>query len=171
MPDRRLVFATLLLLPGSLGGQPIPQPLGAAEMAWRIRDLAGREVALEAYRGRVVVLNLWATWCVACVREMPTLEALQEAVAGDGVVVLAVSPEAPGPVARFARRHRLRLAPWVEATPLPARLGVVALPTTLVIDPEGTVVLRHRGAADWNTPPIREWLRALAASGATRGGR
>ena len=128
---------------------------------WRLRSLDGDVVTLGAMRGRPVVLNFWATWCPPCVAELPTLQALHDSLAAEGVIVALVSPERPATVRPVLARRGVSAPAFVEAAPVPASLGVRALPTTVVLDAAGRVLLVRRGAADWDTPAVRAWLRAV----------
>ena len=116
----------------------------------------GTPRSLADYAGRTVVLNLWATWCVPCVREMPALDDLAKIVAGDGVVVLPVSSDHGGApvVQRFYDEHKIANLP-VLLDPMSAMahtLGVRGIPMTLLIDPQGQEVGWLEGAADWSAP-------------------
>jgi thiol-disulfide isomerase/thioredoxin len=136
--------------------------LGTADYRWRLRTLDGRDVSLEDFRGRVVFLNLWATWCPPCVAELASIQALHDSLAGSGVAFLLVSPETRDAVQPFVRRRRLTAPVYLELQPLPAAFDLRALPTTYVVARDGAIVLRHRGAADWDTDAVRRFLRALA---------
>jgi peroxiredoxin len=140
---------------------------GAADWRWMLRGLDDdRPQRLDAWRGRVLFVNLWATWCPPCTAELAGIQALHDSLATEpGVAFLVVSPERPGPVREFLRRRRHTFPAFVEATRLPAAFGLRALPTTFVIDREGRIVLAHRGAANWDTPRMRAYLRELAAGG------
>ncbi len=116
----------------------------------------GTARSLAAYAGRAVVLNLWATWCVPCVREMPALDDLAKMVAEDGVVVLPVSSDHGGAavVQRFYADHGIANLP-VLLDPMGSMahaLDVRGIPTTLLIDPQGQEVAWLEGAADWSSP-------------------
>ncbi|MHB1327332.1 MAG: TlpA family protein disulfide reductase [Gemmatimonadales bacterium] len=139
--------------------------IGAEGYAWQVLDAAGSVVALEAWRGRVVVLNLWATWCRPCVTELPSLMALRDSLQGTDVVFAAVSAEGPEVVRRFVRARQIDLPVYLERSPMPESLGVLALPTTLVIDREGRIVLHRRGAAEWNKSSVVQFVRAVADRG------
>lgn len=123
--------------------------------------LGGREHALADYRGRVVVLNVWATWCPPCVVETPGFVDLQAEFAGD-VRFLGLSQDAdPADVRAFAARHGvgypLLVGPPTAGAPPPTTV----LPTTFVIDRAGRVRMRHEGLL--LEPALRAALRTLVA--------
>lgn len=153
--------------PGPERGGPGPgrgsvEMLGPAEYAWTLRTLEGNTTRLERYRGRVLFINVWATWCAPCVAEMAGIERLRASLAGSGVEFLLVSPETAEPVERFLRRYRYDLPILLEGEEMPDGFGLRALPTTFIVDRSGRVALRHRGAADWDQPPVRALLLRLA---------
>ena len=144
---------------GALGAVPDP--------GWRLRTLNGREMALGDTRGRPVVLNLWATWCPPCVEELASIDRLAERVADAGVEFLLVTPEDEAPVRDFLARRRVDLPVYLEETLAPEALGVIVLPTTFILDARGAIRLHHRGAAEWDTPEVEAFLRALSAEAAS----
>ena len=128
-------------------------------------------VSLDAFKGKVVLLNFWATWCPPCVAEMPDLNALQEQRGGADFTVLALSLDTEGPdvVTDFLDRHGLtRLAPYLgngRATFDHFRLA--ELPTTLLLGPDGAIWGAISGAADWDSGAalaLIDHARALAAA-------
>lgn len=135
--------------------------LSAADLEWRLVGMDGEPVSLGAWRGKVVVLNLWATWCRVCIIELPSLMALRDSLRGTDAVVAAVSAESPGRVRGFVSQRRIDLPVYLERSPMPRSLGVVALPTTVVIDRQGRVVLRHQGLADWGRAEIVQFVREV----------
>ncbi|MFQ5467096.1 MAG: TlpA disulfide reductase family protein [Kiloniellaceae bacterium] len=142
-----------------------------------LRDLDGKRVRLGDFRGQVVLLNFWATWCAPCVREMPALDRLQAALGGDGLAVVAASIDRGGrPVVEaFAKRLKLtRLGLYLDPKSAMARaLGLSGLPTTYLIDRAGGVVGVMTGAAEWDSPAAKALIRhylgepAPGADGAT----
>jgi thiol-disulfide isomerase/thioredoxin len=118
-----------------------------------LSDLEGRPATLTSYRGKAVLLNFWATWCLPCRAEMPALRRIQARYAARGLSVVAASAdEAAGleEVRRFARRHLQDLTVWTGATTRDMeRLGLgEALPATALIDPEGRIAVRFIGPFD-----------------------
>ncbi|MFT3978429.1 MAG: TlpA disulfide reductase family protein [Sphingomonas bacterium] len=120
----------------------------APDVAFTAPD--GRKVKLADFKGKPVLLNLWATWCAPCVKELPSLDALA-AKTGDTVTLLAVSQDMqPEKVAPFvAARHLQRLKPYTDPD-MGLSLGYrVNLPTTILFDSQGKEVWRTSGAMDW----------------------
>ncbi|MHB1223189.1 MAG: peroxiredoxin family protein [Gemmatimonadaceae bacterium] len=146
-----------------------------APSGWRVRGLDGTLRPLSEWRGRVVVLNMWASWCAPCMGEMDSFRLLRDSLrAGgldaDAVALVLLTPESVDRVARFARRRLADLPVFAEHDPLPPEFGVRAVPTTWILDRDGRVVLAHRGAADWSAPPVRALLRQLAGAPARADG-
>lgn len=135
-----------------------------------LRGLDGAEQKLSDYRGRVVVLNFWATWCVPCREEMPMLVRLQQEYEGRGVTVIGPSADAPETQAKiepFLRELKIGFPVWVGATTEHMeRLGLgTALPATAVIDRDGRIVGRILGPLEEADLRARiEWLLANPAS-------
>lgn len=118
----------------------------------------GRTSTLGDFRGRAVVLNIWATWCIPCRVEMPALDRLQAALGSDGFEVVALSIDRGGPpaVEAFYKEIGLRsLNIYVDPTGAASRaLGAVGIPTTLLIDRDGREVARKIGPAEWDSPEL-----------------
>ena len=137
----------------------------AIPAAARFQEADGTERTLGDYAGRGLVVNLWATWCVPCVVEMPELQELAHKVAGDGILVLPLSSDRGGAevVRRFYAAHRLDglpvlLDPRGEAG---RAWGVRGLPTTIVIDRQGRERGRVEGAIDWASAATIAALRGM----------
>jgi thiol-disulfide isomerase/thioredoxin len=160
--DRRrlLLVAALSALPASTfaaeGFDFKRSPERTAVPQIKYLDESGNETDLVALQGRIVVLNLWATWCAPCKEEMPSLDRLQARYPKDDVTVLALSVDraAPERVRRFLDDVQVtNLVVGRDPTVKAARtLKVPGLPATLVIDKEGREVGRLLGIADWNGP-------------------
>jgi thiol-disulfide isomerase/thioredoxin len=117
-------------------------------------DAAGNTLRLADFKGKVVLVNLWATWCAPCVKEMPALDRLQAKLGGAdfGVLALSIDREGLAKVQPFFDAHKIAaLAPYLDTGGRsPAQFGARGLPTTLLIDRDGTVVGRQEGAAEWD---------------------
>jgi thiol-disulfide isomerase/thioredoxin len=135
---------------------------GEAAPTLAFLDPAGKKVALADFRGRPVLLNLWATWCAPCIKEMPSLDAAA-AAAGDKVHVLVVSQdmqrEKVAPF--FASRKLTRLVPYADPDMGLSLHYRVNLPTTIMFDAQGRELWRVSGAMDWVGPEAK----ALMAEG------
>ncbi|MCX7888902.1 MAG: TlpA family protein disulfide reductase [Rhodobacteraceae bacterium] len=144
-----------------LADPPVPLP----EVA--LLDETGATRSLAEYRGRYVVLNLWATWCAPCRTEMPQLQALQSELGGDrlAVATVAVGRNAVPAIERFFAEAGVTDLPRLRdpGQDLAAALGVFGLPVTLILDPAGREIARLTGEADWSSPEARALLAALIA--------
>jgi thiol-disulfide isomerase/thioredoxin len=127
-----------------------------------MRDDLGRPVSLAQYRGKVVVMNLWASWCPPCRAEMPDLQKLQSAYASHGVVVIGVNQGESAERAReFAGSLGLHFPIWIDDAQAYGRVyAALGLPTTVVIGRDGIVVHGYDGALAF--PQMRDAIRSLA---------
>jgi thiol-disulfide isomerase/thioredoxin len=139
------------------------EPTPAPELTFF--DADGNEVALADFRGDVVVLNLWATWCAPCRREMPSLDRLQAELGEDGLKVIALSLDR-GDIVKvrdfFDELELANLAIYHDPKGRAGReLGAPGLPTTVVIDRAGQEVGRLLGPAEWDSADAIALLRTL----------
>lgn len=165
------VLTTFLLLLGgpSFGAaedeavwRPSTPPAAMPDIA--IQSLDGESHHLSDYRGKVVLLSFWATWCAPCIAELPTLLETKTALGADAITILAVSEDRGGrsEVEKFASRHA-DIAPilsYLDPNRQGARtLGITIVPTTLLIDRQGREIGRLTGGADWCAPEWRGRIR------------
>jgi len=129
-------------------------------------DPQGRPVTMAAFRGRTVLVNLWATWCGPCIVEMPALDALA-AREGDDLLVLALSQDMDGRqkvTDFFARRDFAELEPYLDPRlDFMMSLRVDTLPTTILYDAEGKEVWRMTGLAEWGDERTTNLIREADA--------
>jgi thiol-disulfide isomerase/thioredoxin len=138
--------------------QPEPLP----EIAFQ--DATGRDRTLADWRGKVVLLNLWATWCLPCRKEMPALDRLQTEMGSDRFEVVAVSVDRTGlqGARKFLDETKAgRLALYADPSArLASTLRAVGLPATLLIDAEGREIGRLLGPAEWDSEDAKRLLTA-----------
>jgi peroxiredoxin len=122
---------------------------------FRLTTLDGRTIDLSAFRGKVVMVHFWATWCPPCVEEMPTLERLYRTMLGQDFELLAVSVDENGAqsVRPFMQRNRLSLPVLLDQRHAVAdQYGTFKFPETYLVDREGVIRKKIIGAADWTRP-------------------
>ncbi len=137
-----------------------PAPAGAGTPPVAFRGPDGAPVRLSDFRGKVLVVNLWATWCAPCVKEMPTLAKLQQAYAGKPVQVIALSQDSPRDAdkarAFIARNPPLAFYQDAAFAMAPAaKPQIQGFPTTLIFDAQGHERAYLEGPADWSSPEAR----------------
>ena len=136
----------------------------SVDLSGFLTTLGGEKVALEDLRNKALLLNVWATWCGPCRIEMPFLAELHENLSDEGLTIVAISSEDPKAVQAYLDEtqvdHPFPLLLDTDGI-LSGRFGVYGLPTTIVIDPEGRLALRHVGIYSWNSPKVVRGLRRL----------
>ena len=131
----------------------------------KAHDLKGASKSLADYRGKVVLLNFWATWCPPCQREMPSLERLRTRMAGRPLEIVAISSaETPEEVGAFLSRMKLGFPVLLDTdSSNTRRWKVFALPTTFVLDAEGRVRHVLTGPTEWDEGEALAVVEALLA--------
>ncbi len=152
---------------GTLGPfQRAPRPVPAPEATFQTAD--GQRLALADFRGKVAVVNFWATWCAPCVEEMPALDRLHASLSPERIEVVAISVDRGGArqVAPFFAAHGLRHLPvYLDPTGASMRaFAVRGLPTTVVVDADGYERGRLEGAAAWDSPAAAALLRGFGGA-------
>ena len=133
-------------------------------------DAASRTHTLADFKGKVVIVNLWATWCAPCVAEMPTLAKLDQISVGKPVAVVPISldraEDAANAEAFIAKRPPLPFYSEPKyALAFAFKPPPEGLPATFLIDPQGRVRARLAGGADWSSPEAQKVIQALEAGG------
>jgi peroxiredoxin len=134
-----------------------------------LEDMRGNAVRMSNFRGKVVFVNVWTTWCEPCRAEMPAMEVLYQRMPDDGFVMLAVSADADGRqvVEPFLRELGLTFPVLLDPDgQVPSRYGVTGYPETFIVDRNGVVVAHEIGPREWSDPRYERALRALMDGGA-----
>lgn len=122
-------------------------PLGAAP-AWRLKDVNGKDVSSEQFKGKIVVIDFWATWCVPCKVEIPGYIELTKKYSKDGLVIVGISTDQAGPevVKEFMEKNRINYPIVMMDDDVAAAFAPEAIPTTFLIDRAGQIRDRKVGA-------------------------
>ncbi|HEX2448334.1 MAG TPA: TlpA disulfide reductase family protein [Methyloceanibacter sp.] len=146
-----------------------PKPLDLPKVTFADKD--GKPKSLADFKGEVVLLNIWATWCVPCREEMPALDKLETKLGGKDFAVVAVNIDKGGPdkAASFLKETGAdHLALYTDPSgKLFAELKAVGMPTTLVVDRNGKEIARLVGPADWASPEAIAVIEAAIAAPVT----
>ena len=141
-----------------------PIQVGLPAPNFTFPDLNGQQVSLSDHRGRVVLVNIWATWCPPCRQEMPSMQKLYERFKGENFEILAVSLDSTGreAVGPFMRKMNLTfpalLDPKENIRPL---YGITGVPESFIIDKEGILVEKIIGPMDWATSEVFRFFQDL----------
>ena len=150
-----------VLLAGCYSGSRPPH-IGSNAPDFTVQD-SDRKITLSELRGKVVVLNFWATWCAPCVEELPSLVNLQQKMRNKGITVLAVSVDQDeGLYRRFVQDHNVNLLTVRDANQKSNNLyGTFKFPETYIIDRNGVMRRKFIGPVDWATPEVLDFLSKL----------
>ena len=144
-----------------------PVSVGTKAPAFRAIDLAtGDSVTLERYRGQVVLLNIWATWCEPCKVEMPAMQRLQQALGPRGLKIVAVSIDVQDPqaVKNFQREYGLTFTVLQDRTrAIEGIYQTTGVPESFVLNRDGLIVKKVVGPAEWDSQAMVDLMKRLLA--------
>jgi thiol-disulfide isomerase/thioredoxin len=153
-----------LPLAGSVAKVELKEPR-AAIPTFAFKNLDGSDASYDVFKGKVVLINFWATWCIPCIKEMPSLNKLATAIGKEKFAVMALSLDGP---------TRAKVAPFIRDKELTAldvylddkraaygKLDILVLPTSILVDKQGREVGRLAGDAEWDTPEALALIRHL----------
>jgi len=127
---------------------------------WQLINADGKEINFEMTKGKVVLVNFWATWCPPCVAEMPSLQDLYNDY-NEKVEFMFVAQDKVEKVSAFIAKKGYTLPVYYSRTEAPKLLTSKSIPTTYVINKEGKIIVAETGAADWNSDKVRKILDGL----------
>lgn len=153
------VFASKLLsTSAAMVKEGMQVPLDSYQ--WKLTDLENRPFDFETQRGKVILVNFWATWCPPCVAEMPSMQKLYDDY-GEKVTFMFVTSDDRQKVENFLKRKNLNLPVYYPVSETPETLKSKLLPTTYIINSKGEIVVAETGAADWNSNKTRALIDDL----------
>jgi peroxiredoxin len=150
---------------------PIPeidtnQTLNASTFAdfnLRVKDLEGHTISMSDYRGKVIFLNFWATWCLPCVAELPSIDNMYQELKEEGIAFLLISNESLEKVRAYHTKKGYQVPFHVidKEGNLPTPYFSPSIPTTFIINKEGHIIRKSYGAEDWDDKAFLKELRTL----------
>ncbi|PCI25192.1 MAG: hypothetical protein COB67_11020 [SAR324 cluster bacterium] len=163
-----ICFAGTLLAGGTLDGIKPPYPIQKISppvevYAFSLVDPQNNPVKLGDYKGKILLLNFWATWCIPCVKEMPDFEALLAALEGEDFAILGINVmDSKSRVLRFLKQKKITLPIALDAKGIYPKYKVQNFPTTLILNKEGQEIGRTVGIREWDSPESIEFFRTLS---------
>ena len=158
-----LIILSVALLAGC-SRQEAPVVEGKTAPDFTLKDLAGRQVRLSDYRGKVVLLNFWATWCPPCREEIPSMVRLNQVMAGKPFQMLAVSIDEGGvdAIEAFFKKSGSVLPALLDTDhAVSKRYGTTGVPETFVLDKKGVIMKKVIGGMDWSDPQVISYLNEI----------
>jgi len=142
----------------------LPRNIGTLAPEFTLRDAdTGQTISLRQYRGQVVLLNFWATWCPPCLEELPSLLDLHRRMPQLAILAISVDTDAAS-YQQFLRENRVDFIDLRDPEQTVNHIyGTVQFPETYVIDPSGRLRRKFIGAQDWTSPEITHYLQAISA--------
>ena len=137
-------------------------PVTKADFSMNLINSKGEKVKMEQYRGKVIFINIWATWCPPCVAEMPSINAMYKDIDKEKVEVLMVSFDQKFEKAiQFKDNKKFDFEVYSVDGRIPQMYNTQSIPTTYVVDSKGNLVFTHMGMADYNRKDFKEFLKGL----------
>jgi thiol-disulfide isomerase/thioredoxin len=131
--------------------------------SWKLTALEGTSVTLAQFKGKILFLNFWSTSCVPCIEEMPGIAKLYKSLKDERVAFVAVTGEGRAQVTSFLKENDVGVPIYLSDEEPPKQLPVPGVPTTFIMDGNGTVVFMHAGPLNWDDDSARTYLRNIAA--------
>lgn len=130
-----------------------------------IKDLEDKKYSFDQFKGKVIFLNLWATWCGPCRAEMADIQKLYSKISSERIVFVMLSIDKDldkGKVVNYLKSRKFTFPAYMPSGFLPSQLRVPAIPTTFIISKEGKIVRKEVGAMNYDTPKFKKFLEELS---------
>jgi cytochrome c biogenesis protein CcmG, thiol:disulfide interchange protein DsbE len=157
----QVVLLALMILSGCYSGSR-PNDIGHPAPDFSVQD-SERKISLSQFRGQIVVLNFWGSWCAPCIAETPSLVNMQRRLQTKGVVVVAISADKDEAAYRkFIKNYGINFVTVRDPSERIQHLyGTIQLPETYIIDRNGVLRRKFANAVDWNSPEVLQFLLSL----------
>lgn len=139
-------------------------PAASFDYNFKLKDLKGNIVDVNKFKGKVLFINLWATWCGPCRAEMPSIQKLYESADAEKVVFIMLAldtEENQHRIPKFISDKQYTFPVYVADQSLPAQLNVSSIPTTFIIGKDGKIESKKAGASNYNSDKFRDYLNSL----------
>ena len=137
-------------------------PVVKADFNMKLVNSKGEQVSMEAFRGKTIFINFWATWCPPCVAEMPGINKMYNDIDRDKIEVLMVSFDQKFEKAiDYKNKNAFDFEVYAPTAAIPQMYDSQSIPTTFIIDSNGDLVFTHKGMADYNRADFKEFLKSL----------
>lgn len=160
-----IMFLALAGCKGKKGGEETKAPplKGDVAVDVTLQDLEGKKIKLSQFKGKVVMLNFWATWCPPCREEMPSMDAMYQKFKGTDLVMLAVSiDENAETVREFMKKNNYTMPVYHDPNKdAGAAYGITGVPETFIIDKKGVIAEKVIGPMDWMKPEVTDFIQGL----------
>lgn len=127
-----------------------------------LASIDGQQVHLSDFKGKVLFINIWATWCAPCIAEMPGIQSLYEEASSDVVFIMLSMDDSNEKAKKFIERKGFTFPVYLPASKVPEMLRAPSIPTTLVVNKEGKIVSKKVGMAKYNTKKFKRFLEELS---------
>lgn len=162
---KRVFLLLMLLAFGPVQAGELMKYEGEALPEFSLSDMQGNQHSLSDYRGKVVMVNFWATYCGPCIKEMPSMQRLKEKLSGKPFAILAVDmAEEKSAVERFLQKHDIKVDFPILLNPegdVVENWMITAVPTTFIVDPQGKIRYALFGGIEWDKPDVIETINGL----------
>jgi thiol-disulfide isomerase/thioredoxin len=153
-------------LEASLSAPSFPKPsklalYGQPDWNWSLRTLDGKEVRLSEFKGKVLFITFWATWCYPCVAEIPGIQRLRDSLRNEPVAFLLITNQPAGLVRWFVTEKHITLPIFVQQGQAPTIFKTMGVPATFILSRDGTIIFRYLGAAKWDADSCKDFMRLL----------
>lgn len=150
-------------VPDAVGVTEVAASEGMVGAGFKLKGLDGKTVPFGSLKGKVVFMNIWATWCPPCIAEMPNIQSLYEKVGSDKIAFVMLSVDEGGmeKVQKFIDKKGYTFPVYMPASEFPQEFYSSAIPTTFIISPEGKIVAKQEGMAEYDTQEVRDFLQGM----------
>ena len=161
IPSTRMTLVTFVKKATLIAPLKISAPdnskLEDSDYSWYVKSSESENIYLEQFKGELVFLNFWGTWCPPCVAEMPSIQNLYEEY-GDKIRFIMVSRESPDIISAFVKKNEYTFPVYSQSISEPEIFQSQSIPTSYLISPSGNIILKKKGAAKWDSRKIKELI-------------